>query len=135
MSLFDRFNEKIITQSHNDDSCWYWDGYKIDSGYGRFSYNGKNIYSHRFAYELYKGNIPNGLVIDHLCKNTSCVNPDHLRAVTQRENVNSGNTGIINKSKTHCPKGHEYNEENTYIDKDNSRRCRICAEVIRRRYD
>lgn len=59
-------------------------------GYGLMTINNKNIYAHRHFYEKYKGKIPQGLVLDHLCKNTLCVNPNHLEAVTQKVNMQRG---------------------------------------------
>ena len=95
------------------DDCWIWKG----ALHGRLGYGGfhitfsknlaKMIQSHRVAYELVKGRIPQGLTIDHLCRNPPCVNPDHLEAVTMRENQLRGNgMGRINSEKTRCPRGH-----------------------------
>lgn len=69
-----------------DGACWEWIGARIAAGYGVF-WNGRlNTYAHRFAYELLVGPIPAGLTIDHLCRNTSCVNPAHMEPVTRAEN-------------------------------------------------
>lgn len=87
-----------------------------------------NHRAHRFSYQLYKGNIPKNLVIDHLCKNPSCVNPDHLEAVTNRENILRGiSPAAINSKKTHCPKGHKLSGDNVYIYR-NSRWCKKCRK-------
>lgn len=82
----DRFWSKVDTAGF----CWWWQGCKVPSGYGTFYYNGARHYAHRIAYELTKGFIPEGLVIDHLCREPSCVNPSHLEVVTHRENVLRG---------------------------------------------
>ena len=91
-----------------------------------------HMLAHRFSYELFRGNIPAGLTVDHLCKNTACVNPYHLEVVTQRENNLRGNNWAgINSRKTHCPKGHEYTKENTVIwdnGSNGARRCKICLK-------
>lgn len=123
MNTQQRFWSKV----EKTDSCWNWLGSKVD-GYGKFWLNGKTIRVHRLSYEMIKGKIPNGLQIDHLCRNRRCVNPDHLETVTSQENTLRGDTIIRkNKEKTHCPQGHEYTKENTIIDKDkNGRECRIC---------
>lgn len=67
-------------------TCWEWTGVKRKSGYGEFSICCKMLAAHRVSYELAKGPIPEGMVIDHMCHNTSCVNPEHLRACTQKQN-------------------------------------------------
>ena len=81
-SLYKRFLKKI----NKTNSCWLWTGRLYKEGYGEFGWNNGHGRAHRFSYTYYKGKIPNGLVIDHLCRVRSCVNPDHLEAVTIREN-------------------------------------------------
>lgn len=128
MNTITRFWNKVIFTT----DCWEWQGGKDKRGYGRFCMHYKLYNPHRVSYELYKGKIPNGLQIDHLCRNTSCVNPKHLEAVTQQENISRGISA--NKSKTHCPQGHEYSKENTYKH-GGFRHCKTCNRlaVIKRR--
>lgn len=111
------------------DNCWNWVSSKNLKGYGQFWYNDKPVYAHRFSYELFKGDIPKGMTLDHLCRNHSCVNPEHLEAVTSKENILRGvGTAAIHARKTHCPRGHELKEPNLLKSqlKRGQRNCRIC---------
>lgn len=98
--------------------CWLWMGAKW-KGYGQFGVQqSPGVWplrkAHRVAYELIVGPIPDGMQLDHLCRNPSCVNPDHLEPVTNRENGLRGvSIAATNAKKTHCPQGHEYTFENT----------------------
>jgi hypothetical protein len=101
-------------------SCWIWTG-ALNRGYGRIYRRGKLLYAHRVVYERLRGAIPTELQLDHLCRNTRCVNPHHLEPVSIRENVRRGIKGVLT---THCPKGHSYSESDR---RGNGwRRCRIC---------
>jgi len=116
----EEFADKIECGTE-EDSCWVWTAANNGRGYGQFTLNDKKILAHRFSYMLYKGKIPEGYHIDHLCKYPPCVNPDYLEAVTQKENMNR----IERIEKTHCPQGHEYSEENTYVN-NNKKTCKTC---------
>ena len=115
-----------------ESGCWQWKGSVGNSGYGRISVNRKTKYAHRVAYEWAKGPIPEGLHIDHLCRNPLCVNPEHLEPVTPRENARR--SPITNMNKTHCPKGHEYTLENIRWKKRKWRDCRECHRIYQRAY-
>lgn len=118
---------KVVVQ---DNGCWQWQG-GFGGGakaYPRFYWNGNTGYAHRFSCEYFNGPIPKGYTVDHLCRNTYCVNPSHLEAVTMKENGLRGNTFQgINARKTHCPHGHPYIEENILNTKRQSRQCKTCA--------
>jgi hypothetical protein len=121
----DSMPQRFIDKVNLSDNCWLWTASTNNFGYGRYKVNGKMIFSHRYSYEHFKGDIPKGLTIDHLCRVRNCVNPAHLEAVTHQENCKRGNVGKNQSDKTHCPQGHEYTAENTYI-AQNSRKCREC---------
>ena len=123
----------------SEDECWVWTGYLNPKGYGRapagkVSDKAKSILTHRAMYELYVGQIPINLTIDHLCRNRACGNPKHLRILTLSEN--SRDNGYA--TRTHCPHGHEYTDENTRYSKQKDgrlfRHCRTCNREWQRRY-
>jgi len=101
------------------------------NGYSRIFVDGKNIQAHRWAWELINGKIPTGLVIDHICKNRKCVAIDHLRMVTQQENVMAGLHNIDNR--THCNQGHPFTKENIMVRKSGKRECAECNRVRARK--
>jgi hypothetical protein len=106
--------------------CWLWKGSKNWGGYGQVNMGGKNVRSvHKVAYELFHGSVPEGLQLDHLCRVRHCVNPAHLDAVTQRDNLLRGDGPTAkNARKTHCKHGHELSGDNLYA--GTGRICRIC---------
>lgn len=134
-----RKREPLITrlERHRDiaeTGCWLWTGRISTNGYGQVQIDRQPRNVHRVAYELLVGPIKDGLVIDHLCRVRHCFNPEHLEAVTQKTNINRGNTGMHELLKTHCPFGHPYVGENLFFGPNGSRRCRECSRINQRRY-
>ena len=133
----ERFWEKV---EKTDSGCWLWRGAPTGSGYGTSTLDDKResykfVVEHRYAYELIVGPIPDGLVLDHLCRNRNCVNPEHLDPVPQRENALRGLKGRL---LTHCAHGHPLTPENVYVqqtgERRGRRRCKVCHNERRVRY-
>ena len=125
-----RFWEKVV----KTPTCWIWIKSTDDCGYGMFS-DLQTHRAHRWSYENLIGPIPAGLVLDHLCRNTRCVNPAHLEPVTNDENLERGwGRRVKNGWVNHCIHGHEFTLENTYINGQGRKVCRTCSAVSREKY-
>lgn len=135
--------ERLWARVDKTDTCWNWTGSTTRQGYGHIA--GKwdvetgsspTLFTHRVAYELMVGPIPDGLVIDHLCKNTRCCNPAHLEPVTLAENTRRGLHK--NTKKMLCPRGHAYDRIVTRIGPDGverkERHCSLCDTDRKRRW-
>jgi hypothetical protein len=121
----DRFWAKVERRAA--DECWPWRGAGNGHGYGHVLRERRTVPAHRVAYELVVGPIPTGLTLDHLCRNRLCVNPAHLEPVTHRVNTLRGCGPAARRATvTHCPYGHAYTPENTYVSRRNQRECRTC---------
>lgn len=121
--------EKILSKiSINPEGCWNWMGHKTPDGYGVTYTEGGEYKAHRVMYDIFKGIISTSNVIDHLCNNTSCVNPDHLSEKAQRDNLlRSGITNAsINIKKDRCIRGHLFDLKNTWVQKKIHRFCKSC---------
>lgn len=124
-----RARRRLITHStRTPDGCIVWqratdrDGYGVTSGQGR-----RQLRAHRLSYELLVGPIPEGMTLDHLCKNRACINVDHLEPVTAGTNTLRGDApSIVLHRENRCAQGHSYTPENTYVRRDGARTCRTC---------
>ena len=134
--------ERVLLKLKLDNKgCWIWYGRKNEAGYGLFRGRG----AHRAVYEMFIGEIPKGLELDHLCKIKDCVNPNHLDLVTREENMrradlsnNGKHLAEAQRIKTHCPQNHPYIPENIYYEKTSyggiARRCKICQNAKSKKY-
>ncbi len=132
LTLSKRFEQFCAGVRVCPSGCWEWQGKIHATGYAQ-PWN--STFLHRWAYEFFIGPIPEGLVIDHLCRNRKCGNPTHLEPVTQRENSLRGlSISAINATKTHCIMGHAFSPENIYAYKG-KRQCRECGRVAWRKWN
>lgn len=113
--------------------CVLWNGHLDKDGYGTFYFRKKSRRAHRVAYYRQFGEIADGMVIDHTCNNRHCVNPQHLRQVTPRQNTleNSRSIGAINKAKKTCKNGHVFDK--VYGSVKKQRYCSICENAKSKR--
>lgn len=113
--------------------CWVWTKAKVEGGYGA-SWDGRRVRgAHRISYDRHVGRIPESLDLDHLCRVRDCINPAHLEPVTRKVNLARGLNA--NLAKTHCPSGHEYTPDNTYVlpSRPNARYCKACRREYQAR--
>jgi len=130
-NVHQRFWEKVCPRK----KCLEFTGCRDTNGYGTFwGDRGRMEKAHRWSYQAYVGAIPDGLEMDHLCRNRVCVHPDHLEPVTHAENMTRSMSGLAAKLRldgmTHCKRGHEFTPSNIYWGKTRignpARWCRTC---------
>jgi len=124
--------ERFLSKVSHQGECWEWIAFRDRDGYGKFfthKVNGCAVkeYAHRWAYSRWRGDIPEGMQIDHLCRNRACVRPEHLEAVTAKVNNSRSNSLSAQRArKTHCVRGHPLEGANVHITTKGQRRCRTC---------
>lgn len=133
--------ERFYRNTESCGDCIVWVGKRSKGGYGQFRIGKRGVdrkmaYAHRWVYEHINGPVPCSLDLDHLCRNRACVNVEHLEPVSRKENIRRSplphNGATFQKSKTHCPSGHPYDESNTLYD-SGARRCRTCRNARQRK--
>lgn len=127
---------RLLRNAIESDGCWLWQA-RLSDGYGRMSLRGVEApaLAHRVSYEFFRGSIPTGMQLDHLCRHRACVNPSHLEPVTSRENTMRGlNFAATNAARTHCQRGHAFDNDNTRMRASGERVCRDCERQRRRDY-
>lgn len=129
--------ERFTAKYRIEGDCWLWLGAKNSKGYGLFLVSsGKGMAAHKFAYEHFVCDVPNGLELDHLCRKRDCVNPAHLEPVTHKENLRR--SPFFGEKAQACRKGHPYDESNTRRNRRGYRYCAICFKegnlAARKRY-
>ncbi len=128
--------DKVFAKIDKTKGCWNWTGSLNKKGYGEAVFEGKKYKVHRLIYTFCGNIIPQGLELDHLCRNRKCVNPNHLEPVSHLENIRRGLP--FRKKKTHCKKGHEFTADNTiYLMRKNgkgNRVCRTCKKESQKKY-
>lgn len=133
---FERFLRNVRASDAN--ACWEWRGSRSPQGYAQMRLNGKCGLAHRFIATEAFGEIPAGLVVDHLCRNRGCVNPAHLELVTMGENTRRGDAVKALKesraARTHCARGHAFSGENLHVDARGHRGCKACQRMMGNRW-
>jgi hypothetical protein len=121
--------------SVSQTACTEWNGTVNNKGYGVVRWGDSTTTAHRAAWITAHGPLPDGIVVDHLCRNRLCVNLDHLEPVSSGENTRRGRRPQV----SHCPRGHPYDGDNLHVYVDRfgrrHRQCKVCLRAAQRRYE
>jgi len=134
-TLLNRFEAKYIPEPNS--GCWMWTAALNHAEYGKIGLSRRKGWdlAHRVSWRLYRGEIPKGLTLDHLCRVRCCVNPDHLELVTLKVNTLRGaGTSAVNARKTHCPRGHPYDRQLLSGRQKGRRFCSVCHKASTMKY-
>ena len=126
-TIEERFGSRYLIDDIT--GCWNWTGAVSNRSYGSIYRDGRMQKAHRVSYELSCGPVPDGLDLDHICRNRLCVNPDHLEPVTRSENLRRSPLMDRHSKKTHCIRGHEFTSENTRMRPNGHRVCKECMRA------
>lgn len=134
--LGEPYYSRFWARVQKTDGCWLWRKGLSAAGYGRFQVGGKQahvqMYTHILSYQMFVGKIPDGLQIDHLCRVRHCVNPEHLEAVTHKENILRGMSPMARQARqTHCLRGHSL--VGGYVSPTGHRLCLTCSKLRQQR--
>lgn len=129
------FTRRIMSRVQETQAgCWEWTGARTRNGYGHVKVGGIHWMAHRYAYTVQVGPIPDGLQLDHLCRNRACINPAHLEPVSHGENLRRGRVGRYKLKNTKCPSGHPYSGHNLVVRRlRDGRTCRVCRTCLNAR--
>lgn len=129
-------HEKLFKRISMSGDCWVWNGSRTNGGYGYLTIHSNKYLAHRVSFSIFNGDLDNSLVIDHTCKNRACINPDHLRQVTIKENTLFNSLALTagNSLKESCKNGHPFTPKNTYPIPSGGRACRICRSFYSEKY-
>lgn len=130
--------ERILARSTHDHECLLWQGERMKNGYGAISWRNTKWLVHRAIWTAQRGDIPEDLTVDHLCRRRNCVNVEHLEVVTRVENSRRGGGLEVawakRRAKDRCKQGHPLSGDNLRIDKNGGRLCRECGRQSWRRW-
>lgn len=122
--------QKLLAKTDKSTDCWIYLGQPA-ARYAEIMVETKRIGAHRWSYQTFHGDIPEGFQVDHICRKPKCWNPKHLQVLPRSDNARQNKHAEANAAKTHCVHNHEFTPENIYWYAGH-RRCRICRRLSKR---